>query len=120
MHLVGRQTVAAVAAAVAAAAAVVAEVAAAAAAAGAAIMQAAVTLSHDDVSHPMFYSFLRDLRTLYDVVRASRSTNFLLRVGMLVVCARVRDFYTSPPPTSGLMGVRTCVSTATAFFPLDT
>ena len=31
-------------------------------------------------------------------VRVSCSTNFLLHEGMLVVCVRVRHFFTSPPP----------------------
>ena len=32
-------------------------------------------------------------------VRVSCSTNFLLHEGMLVVCVRVRHFFTSPPPS---------------------
>ena len=100
MHLVGRQTVAAVAAAVAAAAAVVAEVAAAAAAAGAAIMQAAVTLSHDDVSHPTFYSFLRVLRTLYDVVCAHRVAQTFCYVWVCLLCVRGSGIFTPVRPLS--------------------
>ena len=33
-------------------------------------------------------------------VRASCSTNFLLHVGMRVVCVRVRNFFTIAPPNS--------------------
>ena len=37
-------------------------------------------------------------------VRASCSTNFLLHEGMLVVCVRVRHFFTSPPPIAASGG----------------
>ena len=44
--------------------------------------------------------FARSALAMGCSVRASCSTNFLLHVGMLVVCVRVRHFFTIAPPSS--------------------
>ena len=43
--------------------------------------------------------FARSALAMGYSVRASCSTNFLLHVGMLVVCVRVRHFFTIAPPS---------------------
>jgi hypothetical protein len=46
--------------------------------------------------------FARSAHAMGFSMRALASTNFLLHVGMLVVCVRVRHFFTIAPPTQTL------------------